>query len=144
MIENLIYDSPLGKSDHCTLRFIYKCCTETINHIQRARKMYNKANYNDIIEHLNTIDWERTLNSDDIDQNWDIFLNTIKTIEDKFIPTTTKTISKKHKYPLDKNTRNTIKLKHNLSRKVSKTNDPDLRKQYNRVRNKVKKTHIKC
>ena len=45
----------------------------------------------------------------------------------------------KHKFPLDKETRELIKKKNSLSKKVVTSRHPDIRKQYNRVRKTVKK-----
>ena len=58
-------------------------------------------------------------------------------LEDKFIHTKTREKDNKHKFPLDKETRELIKTKNSLSNKVVTSRDPDIRKQYNRVRNRV-------
>jgi hypothetical protein len=55
------------------------------------------------------------------------------------LPTKTREKDNKHKFPLDKETRELIKKKNSLSKKVVTSRDPDIRKQYNRVRNRVKK-----
>jgi hypothetical protein len=63
----------------------------------------------------------------------------MRRLEDKFIHTKTREKDNKHKFPLDKETRELIKTKNSLSNKVVTSRDPDIRKQYNRVRNRVKK-----
>ena len=146
MINDLIYDSPLGKSDHCTLRFNYMCCPEMLKNKCKSRRLYHKADYDRINAHLENVDWQAELNSDDLDVNWNTFLLIIKSIEDQFIPLKTYSINsvKKHKYPIDEATREAIKLKHKLSNKVLLSNDPNVRKDYNRIRNKVKKLTAKA
>lgn len=63
----------------------------------------------------------------------------MRRLEDKYIPTKTRKKDNKHKFPLDKETRELIKTKNSLSKKVVTSRDPDIRKQYNRVINRVKK-----
>ena len=46
---------------------------------------------------------------------------------------------KKRGFPIDRETVNKIRLKNTLSRKAISTKDPEIRKQYNRTRNQVKK-----
>ena len=41
-------------------------------------------------------------------------------------------------FSIDKKTRDLIKRKNNLSKKVASSSDPAIRQEYNRVRNKVK------
>jgi hypothetical protein len=64
----------------------------------------------------------------------------MRRLEDKYIPTKPREKDSKHKFPLDMETRELIKKKNSLSKKVVTSRDPDIRKQYNRVRNRVKKT----
>ena len=107
------------KSDHSTLQFKYNCCTEKNTHTLPPKKLYHKADYSIIRSKLSTIDWELLLTEEDINKNWDIFLNTVKSIEEEYIPTYKNRNAKKikHKYPLDSKTREAIKYKKKLSRK---------------------------
>jgi hypothetical protein len=139
MILDIEYQSPLGKNDHCMMKFDYNCYTMAKNK-GRVTKLYNRAKFKEFSEELEKIDWENELSDkNDINTNWNSFLSTKRRLEDKYIPTKTREKDNKHKFPLDKETRELIKTKNSLSKKVVTSRDPDIRKQYNRVRNRVKK-----
>ena len=136
-IEEIEYQSPLGKSDHCVLTFKY-VCSIPMRKVNRTRKNYRKADYPGIKADLEEMDWDTTLNHKDINVTWGKFKNIIKDLEDRHVPNTNIS-SKNFKIPLDKEIVNLIKEKSSLSRKFVKTKDPAIRKQYNRIRNKVTK-----
>jgi len=121
------------------MKFDYNCYTMVKNK-GRVTKLYNRAKFKEFSEELEKIDWEKELSDkNDINTNWNSFLSTMRRLEDIFIPTKTREKDNKHKFPLDKETRELIKKKNSLSKKVVISRDPDIRKQYNRVRNRVKK-----
>jgi hypothetical protein len=107
MISNLEHMSPLGKSDHCCLTFIFNCYVN-IKESPKIARLYERGNYQDFKYDLDQNDWLETLKeSEDIDTNWDKFLAILKELENKYIPTRTrKQISRsKNNIPVDKNTR---------------------------------------
>lgn len=138
MISDLEYQSPIGKSDHCLLKFTYNCYT-LLKKNRKATKLYSKANFSNFKEELNRIDWEEKLSNEDINANWDYFLSKMNELEEKYIPTKIFDNNKKHRFPINEKTRDLIKKKNALSKKVVTSKDPEVRKQYNRTRNKVKK-----
>ena len=86
-------------------------------------------------------DWTSLLNPyDNIDKNWIKFTDKLKLLEKKYVPEINIKFTNKRKteYPMDKKTLEKIKLKNSLSRKYLTTKDPNVRKDYNRVRNQVK------
>lgn len=139
MISNIEYNSPLGKSDHITISFEFNCYTPTKGS-QQVRKNYNKGNYSKITEELENTDWHALLEEDNINDNWSNLKNKLLELESKYI---SNIISKKHKnspnnFPVDEQTRELIKKKHKLAKKVVQLNSAEVRKEYNKVRNKVK------
>ena len=56
MINNIEYQSPLGKSDHSVLTFKFNCYTILKNYV-RTKLYYNKADYESITKELKDIDW---------------------------------------------------------------------------------------
>jgi hypothetical protein len=80
--------------------------------------------------------------TNNIDANWTIFLTTLKDLEHRFIPTKTTNMNgrRRNTFPIDKKTRDLIKRKNTLSKKVASGSDPAtcIRQEYNRVRNKRK------
>jgi hypothetical protein len=125
MISDIEYQSPLGKSDHCMMKFDYNCYTMA-KYKGRVTKLYNRAKFKEFSEELEKIDWENELSDkNDININWNSFLSTMRRLEDKYIPTKNREKDNKHKFPLDKETRELIKTKNSLSKKVVTSRDPD-------------------
>lgn len=58
----------------------------------------------------------------------------------KYIPTNeSKQIGRgKNNFPMDKNTIDKIERKNILSKKITHNNDPEVRQEYNKIRNQVK------
>jgi hypothetical protein len=94
----------------------------------RVTKLYNRAKSKEFSEELEKIDLENELSEkNDINTNWNSFLSTMRRLEDKFIHTKTREKDNKHKFPLDKKTRELIKKKNSLSTKVVTSRHPDIR-----------------
>ncbi|CAG2230051.1 unnamed protein product [Mytilus edulis] len=140
MINNLEYMSPLGKSDHCVLSFDYNCYIN-IKNKPRIAKLYDHGNYHDFKLELDKINWQEEIKDDfSVDTNWKYFLTTLNELEQRFVPTKkmTQIGKKKNAFPVDKKTRELIKRKNILSKKIVTNQDPEIRAEYNRVRNKTK------
>ncbi|CAC5386629.1 unnamed protein product [Mytilus coruscus] len=70
MISNLEYQSPLGKSDHCTMKFDFSCYTN-IKSKPKIIKLFSRGNYIKIKEELDNIKWSELLQKEnDINENW--------------------------------------------------------------------------
>ncbi|XP_060064039.1 uncharacterized protein LOC132544460 [Ylistrum balloti] len=140
-LSTIEYQSARGKSDHSTLLFHILC---NINlSLQRKKKLcYKVANYTIINEKLGNKNWREIIKpTDTVDENWQRFKKTLKEIEEEFVPTKIITIGRnnRHSFPANQETLDAIRKKHSLSRKVTGSKDQELRKEYNRIRNKVKK-----
>ena len=138
-VENIEYQSPLGKSDHCVITFDYVCQT-SIKSGDKTRKCYKKANFEQIKKELNDIDWPLYLSDlEPLEESWAKVHSKIIELEDKYVPTIKVKCDKNHNFPLDTETRDMIKQKNALAHKFVRTKDPEIRKKYNRVRNKTAK-----
>ncbi|CAC5360712.1 unnamed protein product [Mytilus coruscus] len=74
MISNLEYQSPLGKSDHCTMKFDFNCYTNINKSKPKIIKLISRGNYTKIKEELDKINWMELLQKEnDIDKNWSVF-----------------------------------------------------------------------
>ena len=111
-VEEIITDidhlSPLGKSDHSVLSLKINCYSR-INTYAKQKIYYNKANYEEIKNELNKIDWKTTLDSKDINQQWEIFVTKIKEQIKNYLPQKEITNNTKRKFPLSKQAQETIK-----------------------------------
>ena len=142
-ISDLEYQSPLGKSDHSVLKFNYHCYA-ILRESEQVRICYDKADYEEMRKEASKIDWNEELNINmGVEEMWEIFHRKIKQLEASFVPK--KKIKtgkiKNHSFKLDENTRSLIKKKHALSRKVVANHmNQEVRREYNKIRNKVKST----
>ena len=116
--------------------------------------MYHRANYEDMKKALECTEWDDALSSIELqgsktEQMWRSFRNIIDRLINKYVPQTTKS-HKRYAVPLDKETRDMIRQKDRLSRKIT-----ELKKQkkfvemrskeveFKKVRNKIRtKTRI--
>ena len=57
MISEVIYDSPLGKSDHSVLRFEFRCNIE-LKGYKREKYYYDRADYTSLKISMAEKDWE--------------------------------------------------------------------------------------
>ncbi|CAC5397271.1 unnamed protein product [Mytilus coruscus] len=140
MLSNLEYQSALGKSDHCTMKFDFNCYTN-IKSKPKIIKLFSRGNYLKIKEELDKINWIDLLQKkNDIDKNWRALLSIIQDMDKKYIPAKErKQIGRgKNNFSMDKNTIDKIKRKNILSKKIAQNNDPEVRKEYNKIRNQVK------
>ncbi len=141
MIEEIIYESPLGKSDHCILRFDFLCYSE-VETTYKTKRYYKEADYERINQEISSIDWETELKQfNNINSMWSAFQAKIRSIENRLVPQKTIKLSNKtrSRIPVDASTYDKIRRKNALSRRYIATKDPAIRKEYNRMRNKVKR-----
>ena len=138
-ISDLEYQSPIGKSDHCVLSFKFNCYA-ILKDRQNEKFLYDKADWDALKVEIENLNWEEELNSSsgDINVIWSAFQHKINTLQEKYIPKRKyKSQGHKGKFPVDENTRNLIKQKHVLSRKLAENNSNEHRRAYNKIRNKV-------
>ena len=91
--------------------------------------MYNNGNYRDFNQ-IKNIKWQDKLSeTNNIDTNWTIFLTILKDLEHRFIPTKTTNMNgrRRNTFPIDKKTRDLIKRKNTLSKKVASSSDLAIR-----------------
>lgn len=140
MVEDLAYDSPLGKSDHMVLRFRFIAESEIEERVIERRK-YDYGDYASLKRELRDMSFDEVLRATTVDENWDNMLETIHSLEEKHIPLSRINTRKKssYKFPLKADTREMMKEKNKLAKKACHGQNPEIRKKYNRIRNKVKK-----
>ena len=142
-ISDIEYQSPLGKSDHSIIKFKYHCYA-ILRESEQIRLCYDKADYDEMRNEAGKINWRNELQNDmNVEEMWDIFHRKIKHLEASFVPKKKFKTGKikNHAFKLDESTRNLIKKKHALSRKVVANHmNQEVRREYNKIRNKVKST----
>ena len=83
MIENLQYNAPIGKSDHLTLNFTFKCYSDT--KVKKPRKYkLDKGNYDLLREKIAQYDWKNDMEKLSCQDSWDLFSDRMRAEMDVF------------------------------------------------------------
>ena len=140
MIDDIVYESPLGKSDHSVLIIIFRGYAEIASHT-RLKYYYDQGDYNSMKTKLDHTDWGEILGTSTINHQWLGFKWYIKKIEDEFIPHRRVSNINRHKgkVPLNKESVKKIKKKHTLWKRYMETNERKCYTEYCRARNQVRK-----
>ena len=140
MIDDIVYGSPLGKSDHSVLIIIFRCYAETANNT-RLKYYYDQGDYSGMKVKLDHTDWGEILGTSTINHQWLGFKEYIKQIEDEFIPHRLVSNINRHKgkVNLNKESVKKIKKKHTLWKRYMETKEGKYYTEYCRARNQVRK-----
>ena len=140
MIEDVTYESPLGKSDHAVLLINHRCYTETTTYT-KLKFYYNQGDYSGMSNKLEQCDWEEILGSGSVNSQWLNLKEYIKVTENEFIPhSIVSGNSNKHKgkIPVSRDTITKIKKKHIAWKRYMETKNEKHYAEYCRVRNQVR------
>ena len=142
MVQQVSYESPLGKSDHSVL-LLHLPIKQTTLFKPKTVFRYEKGNYDNIRRDLN-LDWDNQLHSStqDINKQWETIKTKIEDAVQAHIPsyqTTEKDLWKKGKVPLKSSTRKEIRKKHRCWQRAYETKREATTIRWKQQRNKVKK-----
>ena len=106
LIENLTSESPLGKSDHVVIKWLYFYENPKVQKTQRstlalnddAMRNYRKGNYEDMSLALVNTDWT-VLESMDVENAWQLIVEEIKKNVKKYVPLKKKVHKTRQKDP---------------------------------------------
>ena len=124
MVKNLIYEAPLGKSDHSVLRFAVKCTPEKLP--PQIKTFYEKANYKKMKDMFNESKWEEKILEfpDDVEAQWELFRSIYSQAENDCIPKklvyVDGVLNKKLSVPLDEKNMAKLKKKNRIWSKMRK------------------------
>ena len=147
-VPEIMYHSPLGKSDHSVLIFDYNCYMNT----ERSQKtfLYEKADFDKIRNHLFQQQWEEQFVSNSVGKSieslWNEFKSKLLELRDNFIKQKDKgppAWKRKGDIPIDRTLQNLIKEKSRTHRKLIKKikqgeNEENEWKEYKKIRNQIK------
>lgn len=143
-IDEIIYNSPLGKSDHSTLLFEYRCYTN-VTPAEVKIPLPHKADFTKMRHEFSKLKDEflKLPSSMKTEDKWQLFNGKYKEIVEECTPTVTK--KRIFPVPLDEEIRAKIKEKDKMSRKLNELKKQkrlgeydSLWKEYCKVRNKVR------
>jgi hypothetical protein len=138
-VEEIEYLSPIGNSDHATLRIRCKWTFDLTN-VKENKYCYNKGEYDALRQFVyNEIKLQDFEQKHNINDRWTLFKSVVITATDRFIPLCG---TWRHKVswrrPVDKETVKLIKRKHRLWNRYMETRDPLVERKYKKCRNQVK------
>ena len=137
MIDSIVLNSPLGKSDHSVIEYTYSCYIDRKNSAE-TKYMYDRGNYEEMRRDLGRNDWSTMLGSLGVEEQWHTVKNVITSAVDKHIPKM-RINDERHTLPVNKESKSEIKKKHRMWSRFIETRDEEKKKDYNRQRNKVRK-----
>ena len=88
-IEDMRYQAPIGKSDHCVLAFkmlLEKGHSATMNSSVCDKRNFHKTNFTLARQMIREIDWNQELNGKSVDDAWDTFLYHYNEVVAKTVP----------------------------------------------------------
>ena len=141
-IDNLVYESPLGKSDHCLINFNYNCYS-LHNSTSYLKYFFDKGDYISF-NRVFQADWDSAEESGEMDgvgpeELWKIFLRIYYKNLEEHVPS--KVISnggKKWTIPLDTKLREKIREKHRAWRKFMRNKNDENQRAYIKCRNFIR------
>ena len=87
-IVNLIYNSPLGMSDHAVINITYSMEVEQNVSQYKGKYNYRKGDYKGLKEYLSKVDWKRELDITDINIQNEKFMKFLNEGEEQYMPKT--------------------------------------------------------
>jgi len=134
LIDEVTYDTPLGKSDHVVLR--WKLLLQVCDIPSCQQKLnYYKGNYDAIQKNLSTIDWRQHWNGKAVTEMWADFKTTLTDQVHLHIPVKA-ALNKKKRY-LSKKIRKLIKDRGKAWQKYCQNSSGKNFENYKRLRNEV-------
>ena len=140
MVNNIQYDSPLGKSDHCCINFEFACqCPKKA--WKRKKFFYNKADYTSMRKELDQMNWNKVFEPCRNDPNlmYEAFCATFLGLQEHYVPhKEVWSNSKKNHVPLPEKGLKLRKKKHQAWQRFLETREGEKYETYARLRNKVR------
>jgi len=136
LIQKLHYLSPLGKSDHVTLRWEITVHTqELISHLKKLN--YWKGDYTAISQHLRATNWYHCLQGKSVIDMWRCFKDIITNLIDTYVPLKSDKFRKKKGHWLRSSTIRTIKQRDRVWKKYVRFKSGKNFEEYKNIRNTV-------
>jgi len=85
LVDVVSFDVPLGKSDHVCLVWDMAIAKQETA-FNENRFNYWKGDYERISAELNMVDWEKLMDTNDIDKAWNGFENIVEELINKYVP----------------------------------------------------------
>ena len=137
MVVRHSIDAPLGKSDHASINV--EIVFNVKKRIDKDRFQYRKADLDAIKRELGEVDWDSTLGHSDVEENWMVFKQMFKTMQDKYVPRVTGRPGKRNRQAwISAEVRNLVREKKAAYRRYRKNRTEENKCAYKDIRNRVK------
>ena len=144
MVQNVLIDAPLGKSDHSVITFTVKCKREIPP--PQIKTLYQKGDYKKMINIIDNSNWEDRFKEvpDDVEAQWAIFKEIYEKAEKECVPKKLVYIngnfSKKFSSPLDAKNLKKLKRKNRIWSKMRKNLATEEEKlEFKKLRNQIRR-----
>ena len=139
LVDDLQYQTPLGKSDHVCLVWNYIVSVEE-QETQQRKFNYWKGDYNKINADLGSHDWEKIIGNDTVNDAWNKFKRILQETVDRNIPLLGIRKEKKSRNPwLTKATKRYISKRNKAWRKFNDLKTESNYSIYKKLRNEANK-----
>ena len=137
LVDELQYNTPLGKSDHVVLQwdFLVK-----VHHKSSSQRKLNywKGDYDEISRGLQAINWQEQFSQASVEQMWTRFKTTVNCLEQQYVPVKSYTTNRKRKNKwITKATVNQIKKRDRAWKQYRQFPSTKNFENYKQIRNKV-------
>jgi len=85
-VPNIMYQHPLGKSDHCCLQFEYVVKDRIVTEFDSQKLNYWKGDFTSMRKALDEIDWSIMLAAKTVEEMWAYFKDTLQTLCSSYVP----------------------------------------------------------
>ncbi len=141
IIRNIMYQSPLGKSDHAVLTFEILCYSK-VQQYKKLKYYFDSANYQAMKRDFKDINWDDVLRgSTDINNMWNAFYEITSKLIDKHVQHRLVLCNKNSRWsvPMDNRLKAIIRKKHRLWTRYMESRNPEKHREFCKARNKVTK-----
>ncbi|EYB85615.1 hypothetical protein Y032_0295g1669 [Ancylostoma ceylanicum] len=85
LVKNLVVDAPVGRSDHCSVRFNLDLLTTDSSYM--LKRDFKSVDFEAVNNHLSNLDWYGSLDSvDTVDEKYELFLAVLNHCIELFVP----------------------------------------------------------
>ena len=86
LVEDIKYTAPLGKSDHICIELTYIWNQVDCEDSSSPKYNFWKGDYSKIQDELRAVDWDKRLNSTNVEEAWTFFRDTLARLTQLYVP----------------------------------------------------------
>ena len=136
-IENVEDIGPIGNSDHTCIKFEILTTTPKIKSVQLVPD-FQKANFNEMREEMESLDWNDFLKGKETEDMWNAFKQKLEDLTSKFIPFKQRRASNKTPW-CNNETKRIVKIKQKKYRTMKETQSKEDIQEFKKSQKQAKK-----